>query len=138
MLMRAARSMTAIARHATPLVARLIFGGVYLLVGVLKSPLEADQTAVICPGVLLALATILLFYMLSPKRFEVVARDDEARSDEPLLEIPLTADGEAPQARQRRNKLWKKIDWLGPRQGRKVALLEDDAVVAFVPRDDET
>ena len=75
--------------------------GVYLLVGVLKSPLDADQSAVIFAGVLLALATILLFYMLSPKRFEALARDDEARSEEPLLELPLTAYGEAVQARQR-------------------------------------
>jgi hypothetical protein len=35
--------------------------GIYLLVGVLKSPLEADQAEVIIAGVLLALATILLF-----------------------------------------------------------------------------
>jgi hypothetical protein len=117
--MRAARSTMTITHHATPLVVRaslprtfwglgivaeagLISPGVYLLLGAaLKSPLEADQMAVICAGVLLALATVLLFYMLSPKRFEALARNDDARSDEPPLEIPLTAYGEALQARQR-------------------------------------
>ena len=63
--------------------------------------MEADQTAVIGAGALLALGTTLLFYLKGPRRFLALAKEDEARSEERVLESPLTAYGEAGQARRR-------------------------------------
>jgi len=116
--MRAGRSIAAAAHCSTPLVVRaslprtfltlgvfvelgLVSGGIYLLIEVSLYPLEAGQAAVICAGVLLALATILLFYLVNPKRSKALAKDDEVRDEDRMLEITLTAYGEAVKARQR-------------------------------------
>jgi hypothetical protein len=115
--MRLGRSMTA-AHHGTPLVVRaslprtflglelfvegsLLFAGVYLLSEVLKRPLEAQQGAVIGAGVLLSLATVLLFYLAWPRRYEALAREDDPSVEERRLEPPLPAYGESDEARQR-------------------------------------
>ncbi len=78
--MRVGRSLMTAAHHGRPLVVRgslprtflgigifaevgLLFAGVYLLSEALRRPLEAQQGAVISAGVLLSLATVLLFYL---------------------------------------------------------------------------
>lgn len=84
--------------HETPLVVRaslprtfrglgifvegcLIFTGAYLLLEVWRSPLEARPESVIAAGVLLSLATILLFYMARPKRLDALARVEDMGAD---------------------------------------------------------
>ncbi len=79
----------------------LLFAGIYLLSEVLKRPLAAQQTAVNDGGVLLSLATVLLFYLVWPKRHEALAREDDASVEERRLEPPLTVYGESVKARQR-------------------------------------
>jgi hypothetical protein len=88
--------------------------GIYMLVGVLKSPLEADQAEVIIAGVLLALATILLFYLIGPSRFYALAKHERSRREEAWGDGPLTAYGEAVQARQRAEKALEKDGLPGP------------------------
>lgn len=80
----------------------LFFCGTYLLVNVIKRPLEADPPSVIGAGVMLALASTLLFYMVWPLRREAMARREEPASKvERLPDSVLTAYGEAMQTRQR-------------------------------------
>jgi hypothetical protein len=71
--------------------ASLAFAGIYLLVEALKRPLEADQAGIIIAGVLLSLATVLLFYLIGPNRFEELAKAELRSSEERLPESPLTA-----------------------------------------------
>jgi len=56
-----------------------------------KGPLEAQQGAGISAGVLLSLATILLFDLVRPKRFNALAKQEEANGEERRLKTPLTA-----------------------------------------------
>ncbi len=130
--MRVARAVNGLEHSSTPLVVRaslprtfwslgvfaeagLCFVGIYLLVAVLKSPLEADQAEVIIAGVLLALATILLFYLIGPQRFDALAKPERSRKhEEARLEAPLTAYGEAVQARQRAEKALEEEGLPGP------------------------
>ena len=80
----------------------LFFCGTYLLVNVIKRPLEADPPSVIGAGVMLALASTLLFYMVWPLRREAMARREYSAGDvERLPDSVLTAYGEAMQTRQR-------------------------------------
>jgi predicted cation transporter len=129
--MRGARSMMAV-HHGTPLVVRaslprtflglgifvvgcLVFTGMYLLSEALKRPLEARQEAVITAGVLLALATILLFYLVRPKRRDALASEEERGVELSSLESQLTLFGESVQARQRAEQDLEQADQLpGP------------------------
>ena len=115
--MRAGRSIIT-ARHGVPLVVRaslprtflglgifvegcLIFTGAYLLLECLRSPLEARPEAVISAGVLLSLATMLLFYLVGPKGSRALAREDDAPSGQGNVEVPLTVFGESVQSRRK-------------------------------------
>jgi len=89
--------------------------GIYLLVGVLKSLLEANQAEVITAGVLLALATILLFYLIGPRRLDALAKHERTRRGEEMrMDSPLTVYGEAVQARQRAQKALEENGLPGP------------------------
>lgn len=80
----------------------LFFFGTYLLINVIERPLEADPPSVIGAGVMLALASTLLFYMVWPLRKEAMAqRENPAGQQDRLPESVLTAYGETMQARQR-------------------------------------
>ena len=115
--MRVGKSMLT-AQNGTPLVVRaslprtflgmgifveacLVFLGVYLLLDSWKRPLEAHQSDVIFAGVLLSLASILLFYLARPKRRDALARVDRQDRGRKFVESPLTAFGESVQSRQR-------------------------------------
>ena len=91
------------------------FAGGYLLSEALRRPLEAQQGAVISAGVLLSLATVLLFYLVRPKRFEALAKKDGPNGEERQVESPLTLYGESVQTRQRATKALEETDRLpGP------------------------
>lgn len=115
--MRPGRLMSA-SHHSTPLVVRaslprtflglgifaegsLIFAGVYLLANALKRPLEAEQSSVIGAGVLLSLATVLLFYLVWPNRHEALAREDDFGTEELQMKSPLTPYGDTVQTHLR-------------------------------------
>src|SRR5271157_3195684 len=111
--MRIIRSDSAVAHCKTPLVVRaslprtfwslgafvelgLIFCGVYLLAEASFKPLEADQASILSAGVILALASVLLFYMIRPRRMQALRRPDAPRlSRVQSGELPLTACGNA-------------------------------------------
>jgi type VI protein secretion system component VasK len=79
----------------------LIFCGVYLLAEASLKPLEADQTSILSAGVILALAIVLLFYMVRPRRKQVLPRPDASRlSRVQSAELRLTAYGNAVSARR--------------------------------------
>ena len=116
--MRAVRVANSMTHHSTPLVVRaslpktfrgfgvfaeasLSFLGIYLLIEVLKEPLEADQSTVLLAGVLLSLATILLFYLIGPSRFPALARHDGHHSRGGIrIERSQTLRGDSLQAQQ--------------------------------------
>jgi hypothetical protein len=116
--MRIIRSASAIVNYKTPLVVRaspprtfwslgafvelgLIFCGVYLLAEASLEPLEADGASIISAGVILALASVLLFYMIRPRRKQVLPRPEApCRSRDRSGELSLTAYGNAVPARR--------------------------------------
>lgn len=74
----------------------LIFCGVYLLAEVSLKPLEADQASILSAGVILALASVLLFYMIRPRRRQVLRRPEAScRLQDRSSELPLTPYGTA-------------------------------------------
>jgi len=94
--MHVRRSSVAFARQHTPLVVRaslprtfwslgafvefgLVLCGVYLLAEAVLEPLEADQVSIISAGVILALASVLLFYMVRPRRRRALAKSESIR-----------------------------------------------------------
>jgi type VI protein secretion system component VasK len=79
--------------------ASLLFGGLYLLAEVTLRPLEADQVSILSAGVILALAAILLVYLVRPWRKAALARMEDSLQAAPV-EAPLTAFGEAVRTRQ--------------------------------------
>jgi type VI protein secretion system component VasK len=131
--MRIIRSDSAVAHCKTPLVVRaslprtfwslgvfvelgLIFCGIYLLAEAGLKPLEADQTSILSAGVILALAIVLLFYMVRPRRKQVLPRPDASRlSSVQSGELPLRAYGNAVPARREAGRaLQKNQDLPGP------------------------
>jgi hypothetical protein len=74
----------------------LISCGVYLLAEACLKPLEADQFSVISGGVFLALASVLLYYLIRPQSKQVLARP-EARCTSPIppAQLPAAAYGKA-------------------------------------------
>src|SRR5208337_204008 len=109
--MRIIRSASAVAHYKTPLVVRaslprtfwslgafvefgLLFCGVYLLVEVSLKPLEADLVSIMSAGVILALASVLLFYMVRPQRKRVLPKPDVPRRSRSWSEeLTLPAHG---------------------------------------------
>jgi type VI protein secretion system component VasK len=79
--------------------ASLLFGGLYLLAEVTLQPLEASQVSILSAGVILALAAILLVYLVRPWRKAALARMEDSLQAAPA-EPPLTAFGEAVRTRQ--------------------------------------
>ncbi|HXR34045.1 MAG TPA: hypothetical protein VN830_10075 [Verrucomicrobiae bacterium] len=124
--MRIFRIHSASVHYKTPLVVRaslprtfwslgafvefgLIFCGVYLLAEASLKPLEADQASIISAGVILALASVLLFYMVRPRRKQVLPRPDATRVSRewsegltlPAHEIAISARQETGHALQK-------------------------------------
>jgi type VI protein secretion system component VasK len=62
--------------------ASLLFTGIYLFSEAILRPLEASPVSVLAAGVILALATILLFYLISPWRKDSLAQFDDAEVQE--------------------------------------------------------
>src|SRR5271154_7119478 len=58
--------------------ASLLFGGLYLLAEVALQPLEANQVSILSAGVILALAVILLVYLVRPWRKAALARMEDS------------------------------------------------------------
>jgi hypothetical protein len=116
--MHVIRMDSASARYNTPLVVRaslprtfrslgafaelgLVSCGIYLLAEAALKPLEADQASILSAGVLLALATVLLFYMIRPHRNEALMRPDARRPSRDSHEPPaLSADDRSDEARR--------------------------------------
>jgi hypothetical protein len=82
----------------------LLLCGSYLLLKALWWPLETGETAVIVAGLLLALATFLLLYMVRPGVSIALAQtDDDGIQDEaPQLQAPLTIYRVAVEAQKER------------------------------------
>jgi|SRR5208337_1967567 len=131
--MRIIRSDSEVAHSKTPLVVRaslprtfwslgafvelgLIFCGVYLLAEASLKPLEADQVSIISAGVILALASVLLFYMIRPRGKQVLPRPEAPRPSRKWSEkLPLPAHGIAVPARREAGRaLPKNPDLPGP------------------------
>jgi len=132
-MMRAERSAALLEHDRTPLVVRgslprtfmtlgifvelsLLFCGLYMLWEALVRPLEANGTAVVGGGVMLALASVLLFYMVRPRRNEILARREAVSVEErQFREKVLTAYGEALHARIEAERVLEEEDELpGP------------------------
>lgn len=56
----------------------LLFFGSYLLAQAILQPLEAGTATVLCGSVFLSLATVLLFYLISPAKVKSISRIEEA------------------------------------------------------------
>jgi type VI protein secretion system component VasK len=131
--MRIFRFHSASARYETPLVVRaslprtfwglgasvefgLIFCGVYLLAQASLKPLEADQVSILTAGVILALAIVLLFYMVRPRRKQALPQPEAPCLSRDWSEkLPLPARGiAAPAHREARRALQKNQHLPGP------------------------
>ena len=127
------RINSASAHYKTPLAARaslprtfwslgafvefgLLFCGVYLLAEASLKPLEADQASIISAAVILALACVLLFYMIRPRRKQVLSRPEASRlSRVQSDELPFKSYGNTAAARREAGRaLPKKQDLPGP------------------------
>jgi len=74
----------------------LIFCGIYLLAEACLKPLEADQVSVLSGGVFLALASVLLYYLIRPRSKQVLARPEARRpSRVQPAQLPVAAYGKA-------------------------------------------
>jgi hypothetical protein len=131
--MKLGRNIAAIEHDRTPLVVRgslqrtfwsmgifaeaaLLFCGLYLLAESILRPLEANGWAILGAGVTLALASVLLFYLVSPGlRAASLLRDANAQDMGRFPESVLTAYGEALQARSEAKRALDEEDELpGP------------------------
>jgi hypothetical protein len=88
----------------------------YLLAESILRPLEANGWAILGAGVTLALASVLLFYLVSPGlRAASLLRDANAQDMGRFPESVLTAYGEALQARSEAKRALDEEDELpGP------------------------
>jgi len=95
--------------------ASLLFTGLYLLAEAVLQPLEANQVSILSAGVTLALAGILLVYLVRPWRKAALARMEDSLQATALGESPLTAFGEVIKARQEAERVLRETDELpGP------------------------
>jgi len=131
--MQVIRLDSASARCRTPLVVRgslprtfwslgafvelgLFSCGFYLLAEVSLEPLEADGVSILGAGVILALASVLLFYMIRPHRREALTRRDGRRPSRDAHEVLAlsTRDGSAEAHRETASALLDDQDLPGP------------------------
>lgn len=131
--MNVIRMDSASAHYKTPLVVRaslprtfwslgafvelgLFSCGFYLLVKASLEPLEADEVSILGAGVILALATVLLFYMIRPHRSEALTRRDERRPSRDSREVLAVSarDGSAETRRETASALLNNGDLPGP------------------------
>jgi hypothetical protein len=109
--MREMRSSNFFGKHRTPLAVRgslprvflslgvfveigLLFLGSYLLSQALMKPLQASSATVVGGGVLLSLASVLLFYLLWPGKADSLSRqirESEADSQGDFIEVSAKA-----------------------------------------------
>lgn len=91
--------------------------GVYLLVEASLKPLEADQVSILGASAMLALASVLLFYMVRPHRKEALAKPDTPRESWGSHEPSALAagDGSAEARREAARALLEHQDLPGPR-----------------------
>ena len=74
----------------------LVASGIYLLAEACLKPLEANQFSVISGGVLLALASVLLYYLVCPQSKQVLARPEARRKSRVQpAQLPVAAYGRA-------------------------------------------
>ena len=87
-----------------------------LLAEVSLEPLEADGVSILGAGVILALASVLLFYMIRPHRREALTRRDERRPSRDAHELLAlsTRDGSAEAHRETASALLDDQDLPGP------------------------
>ncbi len=115
-IMRSGMILTEAEHEKTPLVVRgslprtflgmglfaelaLLLCGCYLLAEAVLQPLEANPVSVLGAGVMLALASVLLFYMVRPwQRQRFARREQLRRTAENAVEPVLTSYGESRQA----------------------------------------
>ncbi len=115
-IMRSGMILTEAEHEKTPLVVRgslprtflgmglfaelaLLLCGCYLLAEAVLQPLEANPVSVLGAGVMLALASVLLFYMVRPwQRQRFARREQLRRTAENAVEPVLTRYGESRQA----------------------------------------
>jgi hypothetical protein len=131
--MHVIRLDSASARYRTPLVVRaslprtfwslgafvelgLFSCGFYLLAEASLEPLKADGVSILGAGVILALASVLLFYMIRPRRREALTMRDERRPSRDSHEsLALSArDGSSEARRETASALLDKRDLPGP------------------------
>jgi len=131
--MHVIRMDTASVHYKTPLVVRaslprtfwslgafaeigLFSCGIYLLAEAILKPLEADQASILGAGVMLALASVLLFYMVRPHRKEALPKPDvrpPSRDSHELLALSAS-DGSAEARRETARALLDDQDLPGP------------------------
>ena len=111
-------------------------------------PSNAGAAAVICAAFIIALAAMLLFYLLKPRKGPRTTSDDRAFDSAAVAAQPFfnSAAGAARQDNLRNNLAYQRfyVDHCyirladsGARNGRKVTLFQDDAVVYLVARNHE-
>jgi hypothetical protein len=83
--------------------AGLLFCGGYLLAEPILSPLSAGAASIVGGGLFLALATVLLFYLLWPSYANVVSRQELVRN----AHEEALAKGSANMQRQSADAQWK-------------------------------
>jgi hypothetical protein len=86
--------------------AGLLFLGSYLLAQTILQPLQAGTLTILGAGLFLALASVLLFYLLWPGNAKSISRRDE--SGEASREILLTPYGNTIQGQQDAQWMLKK------------------------------
>jgi hypothetical protein len=95
--------------------ASLLFGGLYLLTEAALQPPEANQGSILSAAVTLALAVILLVYLVRPWRKAALARMEDSLQTTAAGESPLTTFGEVTKARHEAERVLRETDKLpGP------------------------
>ena len=119
------------ARHAVPLVVRastpqtflglgifleaaLFLSGSYLLLKALWRPLETGESAIIAAGLLLTLASFLLFYLVRARIGDELAKTDELEERPVMVEVPLAALRISVEARTRAEQALRQDGLPGP------------------------
>jgi len=78
--------------------AGLLFCGGYLLAGALASPLSAGSASVLGGGLFLALASVLLFYLLWPSYVRAVYRQELLRDRRAVVRANASGHARKPNA----------------------------------------